>query len=187
MPTGRPLSGREALLLAGGSFLQRYALNVTARVMDQSTHRVITAAHVLDALVVERCRNDRHPSPAPRVRMSQPTQHMVPVAASVGTSIVLGQEPADSLEDSAMTSHCDHGTPLDEDCGKCREIVDAMKRNANAFAFPTIQGAAGITKREWFAGLAMQGFAANGLCTSDEEVAANAVSTANALLKELAK
>lgn len=27
-----------------------------------------------------------------------------------------------------MTAKCPHGTPLDEDCGKCREIIDAMKR-----------------------------------------------------------
>lgn len=73
--------------------------------------------------------------------------------------------------------------------------------NESAFPRPKITGPygedlkvyEGLTKREYFAGLAMQGFLANSFCdtvrplsfATREEIASLSVSQADALLKEL--
>jgi hypothetical protein len=110
-----------------------------------------------------------------------------------------------------MTSHCDHGTPLTEDCGKCREIVD-RQREMCAMAYggdlpihpqlertETMEGepgtarvtqyfyARGLTKREVYAAMAMQGLLADNSTDTAATTAKRAVAFADALLKELAK
>lgn len=66
---------------------------------------------------------------------------------------------------------------------------------SNDMAFPVLDRSQtpngteqlGLTKREYFAAIAMQGWIACGVCSSDEECATNAVAAADALLKELSK
>jgi hypothetical protein len=101
-----------------------------------------------------------------------------------------------------MTSKCPHGTPLGEDCGKCREIVDRQKRHVESYGhtsvFPLAERKSdygdvldyaqpGLDKREWLAGLALQGLLADDSNETAAITAKRAVSFADALLKELAK
>jgi hypothetical protein len=94
-----------------------------------------------------------------------------------------------------MTSHCDHGTPLTEDCGKCWEMVERMKEARTAAAFPIVHSNGvdswtqqpGLSKREWFAGLAMQALVSTGDWENPQYVAVGAIKFADELLKELAK
>lgn len=68
-----------------------------------------------------------------------------------------------------------------------------MSENGNepAFARPESEfthGSTGLTKREWFAGMAMQGFAADPEISGGyQAIASTAVAWADALLAELAK
>lgn len=52
-------------------------------------------------------------------------------------------------------------------------------------AFPTSEGRSGITKREYFAAMALQGFCANPVDATTEENAAIAVQQADALIDAL--
>lgn len=106
-----------------------------------------------------------------------------------------------------MTSQCPHGTPLTEDCGKCRAEVERMKEQVrvalslgHTSVFPLAERKSdygevldyaqpGLDKREWLAGLAMQAMVSLGVEGPGtlDLLATNSVKAADALLKELAK
>jgi hypothetical protein len=72
------------------------------------------------------------------------------------------------------------------------EIERKAKDNGMDYAFPD-EFSKGLNKREWFAGMALQGIVAacgnsDGVVSyKDNAVAANAISLADALLKQLAE
>jgi hypothetical protein len=63
-------------------------------------------------------------------------------------------------------------------------------RENNNPSMPLIMGGSGLTKREWFAGMALQGLCVNGYYMSTEDrlnIAMSAYQLADAMLKEGAK
>lgn len=68
--------------------------------------------------------------------------------------------------------------------------ADKIRNNSNGNAFPLSHGdsfATGLTKREYFAGLALQGLLADPNVTNFKLVVRDAVSLADDLLIELSK
>lgn len=61
-----------------------------------------------------------------------------------------------------------------------------MRTNSNDQAFPTEDGAGGLTKREYFAGLALQGLVANSKLTMGETTTVKtAIKLADDLINKL--
>ncbi len=64
----------------------------------------------------------------------------------------------------------------------------AQVKNENTGAFPWVRGAYdGLTKREYFAAMAMQGLCAGGIASGITGIAVNAIHLADATLAELEK